>query len=421
MRILIYWEQESWGGVDTHLLELLSTWPVLEDEIVLMVNQGNAGFIRLRTDFEALPQVRCVVVPSYSHNELNRRFRRLPLLRGLSTLLHFFQPITFWLTVRQMRRHFSREGRFDLLLSNNGGYPAAWGTLCALEASSLCGISSRLLLVHHAATSAGPFMGWFEQLVDRKVSRLTTAVVCVSRATRNSLLTRRWLDDEALRIRVIHHGISLGQPQTDGTGISLRAAVAAKPGERLVGIVGRVDAYKGHEDLIFALARLTREAQMRLRLVIIGSGTAAELARLRLVADNLGIGERVHLLGYLPGRPIDIIAQLDLLAMVTRSFEGFGLTLAEAMVVGVPVLATRVGAIPEFVDESCGMLVNPGAPDEIAEALLDWLKTPETWLRRADVARERAVQADGAMAREYRRLFVECLASDKDISRERLM
>jgi len=41
MRILIYCEQESWGGVDTHLLELLSTWPAPDDEIVLMVNQAH--------------------------------------------------------------------------------------------------------------------------------------------------------------------------------------------------------------------------------------------------------------------------------------------------------------------------------------------------------------------------------------------
>lgn len=410
MRILIYWEQASWGGVDTHLLELLSTWPAPNDEIVLMVNDGNAGFARLQAQFEALPYVRCVSVPSYSHNELNRRWSQRPLLRRFSKLLHFIQPITYWLFVRRMQGYLQREGTFDLLLGNNGGYPAAWGTLCALEAGVRAGIGTRLLLVHHAATSPAPFMWWYEQLVDRRISRIATAMICVSWATRATILARRWLDEELVRMRVIHHDIAIEAAQPGDKLPDIRGAIGAASGDLLVGIAGRVEPYKGHEDLIFALARMGQEQRTRLRLVVIGAGEVAELERLRCIAANLGVGDRVHFLGYVPGRPVDLIAQLDLLAMVTRTFEGFGLTLAEAMAIGVPVLASRVGAIPEFVDETSGMLVNPGAPQEIARALADFVAEPQAWARRAEVARGRSRDTAGRMAVEYRRLFVECMA-----------
>jgi glycosyltransferase involved in cell wall biosynthesis len=417
MRILIYWEQDSWGGVDTHLLELLSTWPAPDDEIVLMVNEGNAGFIRLQASFVALPNVRCASVPSRSHNELTRCWQQRPLLRHFSRLLHFIQPLTYWLYVRQLQAYFEKLGKFDILLGNNGGYPAAWGTLCALEAGAKAGIDTRILLVHHAATSPGPFMWWYEQLMDRRVSRTATAMICVSWATRAALLARRWLDDHIVRIRVIHHGISIGSTLSAGEAPDLRLAAGAAREDLLVGIVGRVEPYKGQDDLIFALAQMDPIHRARIRLLVIGAGEAVELKRLKRVATNLGVQDRVHFLGYMPGRPVDLIAQMDVLAMVTRNFEGFGLTLAEAMAVGTPVLATRVGAIPEFVDESTGVLINPGAPPEIAAALTDFVARPDEWSRRAAVARHRSETRIVSMAADYRRLFVECLAESQDNSR----
>ncbi|MBK9444594.1 MAG: hypothetical protein IPO00_00030 [Betaproteobacteria bacterium] len=171
MRVLVYWEQESWGGVDTHLLELLRTWPARDDEIVLLVNEGNVGFERLKDRFSSLPHVRCASFRSYSHNELNRRLRGPGPLRFLAKLLHFIQPLTYFIAVRRLHNAFRRLGAFDLLLADNGGYPAAWGTISAIEAGARAGIRARLLLVHHSARPPAPFMGMFERLVDSRLMR----------------------------------------------------------------------------------------------------------------------------------------------------------------------------------------------------------------------------------------------------------
>lgn len=412
MRIAIYWEQESWGGVDSHLLELLPNWPTLGDEFVLFYNDGNQGFERIRPELEKLHNVRCIAVLSCSHNELARRLKGVPGYSALRYILYFFQPITFMLMVSRLSRLFAKTGDFNLLLADNGGYPAAWGCLSALLAAKRAGIRSRVLLVHHAATRPAPFMGWFEHIVDRMVSSIASAVVCVSHATRQSLLDRRMLNPDRLRLRVIHNGISPTPMAADGAArtTDLRSVVDATD-ELLIGIVGRVEAYKGHEDIILALARLEADRRRRLRLVVIGSGDEDEVARLRRLADRFAIGDRVNFLGYLSGRPADLIAQFDLLVVATRSFEGFGLTLAEAMHVGTPVLATRIGAIPEFVDESTGMLVNPCSPGEIAVALNDFLENPDAWRRRAGCAQGRIRGMGDRMTHEYHRLFVECIAA----------
>ncbi len=410
MKVLIYWEQESWGGVDTHLLELLSNWPCLDDEIVLMVNEGNAGFKRLGREFEMLPHVRCVSVPSYAHNEVNRRFRLRPLLRRFSKFLYFFQPITYAYCVKRMRLYFKKEGAFDVLLSNNGGYPAAWGTICALEAAVKVGIKTRILIVHHAAMKPLPFMGWFESLIDQRMSSLASAVVCVSQATRRTLLECRRFDHEKLSMRVIHNAVS-PPPETPLKSVDIRGMIHAQPREKLIGILGRVDRYKGHEDLIFALSGLSPEQAGEFRLVVIGSGADEELDHLKSMVSRLGMESRVHFLGYIEGRSIDLIKQLDILAMVTRTFEGFGLTLAEAILAGVPVLATRVGAVTEFIDETTGNLVNPESPAEIAEKLIGYSLDPEKWEVRARTAKEKVKRSGKQMAEEYRQLISQYLTA----------
>ena len=101
-----------------------------------------------------------------------------------------------------------------------------------------------------------------------------------------------------------------------------------------------------------------------------------------------------------------MISQLDLLTVMTKDFEGFGLTLGEAMVHNIPVLATRVGAIPEFLTEDAGRLIPPESPFETTRALLDFIQNTDTWRKRADQGK-RLIANYGAdrLGREFRALF----------------
>lgn len=415
MRILIYWEQESWGGVDNHLYELLSSWPSKKDKFVLMVNRGNAGFARLKTQFTSLGNVEYIEVSSYSYNEVNRRLRQQSFLRPLRWMLYFFQPIIFYLTIINLHRHFSQAGSFDLLLADNGAYPAAWGTICALGAAKRANIQSRLMLIHHSSNSPGLMMGLFERYVDRFVTNNATALVCVSNATRNSLLEKRTIDDTQVRLRTIYNGLANGLYKPSDDVIKLRENVSAGDNEYLVGIVARLSQYKGQEDLVLALARLDAKHQSRIQIVFIGSGDPpSEVDHLKSLAANLNIAHRVHFLGYLPGDSRDFISQMDLLLMTTRSFEGFGLTLIEAMSVGTPILATNVGAIPEFVTPEIGKVIPPNSPMHISQQLIDFIENTEIWHQRSSKAKDMLQSRKYNMAKEYEVLFRECVALNKD-------
>ena len=116
---------------------------------------------------------------------------------------------------------------------------------------------------------------------------------------------------------------------------------------------------------------------------------------------------QIKFAGYIEGNIGILIRQFDLLAMLTKDFEGFGLTIAEAMWAGTPVLATIVGAVPEFVTEDVAILVQPEAPDEIAAALLRVMGNIEEAQQRASRAQQHIRKYSGeAMARKFHRLML---------------
>lgn len=126
--------------------------------------------------------------------------------------------------------------------------------------------------------------------------------------------------------------------------------------------VGRVVHVKGFDVLLHAMTRL----DPGLRLVICGEGP--QRGSLRRLAARLGIEGRVELPGWVEEpRKLGLIAASTAFVHPSR-FEAFGLAPLEALALGTPVIATRVGGLPELVGDA-GLLVPPEDPDALAEAI----------------------------------------------------
>ena len=97
----------------------------------------------------------------------------------------------------------------------------------------------------------------------------------------------------------------------------------------------------------------------------------------------------VIFLDYIQEDSQKIISSLDLLVSLTKSYEGFGLSVAEAMSVETPILVTDVGAIKEVIDSETGKLVTPGQILEIRDALIDFSENRKIWIERAKMAKTR--------------------------------
>ena len=357
MRIALHWIQTESGGVDSQLITLLRNWPDHEDQFVLLCNSDNRGCQRiapelkqLGVDLKELPAV------GARQNKLNSLFKLL------------FFPLYFFLLKIQARHALQKHKPFDALMAQNGCYPGSWESLAALWAAYELQIPKRMLVIHHGAVHNNIIRHLGESLVDYMVHKWATDIVAVSRATRQTLIDYRGFDPYINPIRVIHNGVDKLALSEDES-FSLRERFNIDADQILLGMVGRIERYKGHEDLLLALDNMDDHEKKRFIVLFIGSGKDEEIERLKHMVEQLGLNENVKFTGYLPGDPVHFIAQLDLMLMLTKDFEGFGLTIAEAMFAKTPVIATAVGAVPEFVHEGIASLVPPESPSDICDVV----------------------------------------------------
>jgi glycosyltransferase involved in cell wall biosynthesis len=393
MNIAIWWQQESWGGVDTHLATLLDAWPG-PDTFTIFHNGANPGLKRIGPVVRRR-NIKTVAVPEWRRGKPGR----------LGRIFNYgLLPLHFWRWKRRARDILGTHGPFDALIADNGSYPGAWTCLAALSAAQHHGIRKRMLLVHHAATPLSVGRSLFERAVDRCVQSWATDIVAISRATRDTLIKIRLFDTERNPIRVIHNGVRL--PAEAGTKLGLRREWEIPDGEIVLGMMGRIERYKGHEDVLLAMAELPDDMRGRVRLIVVGEGPTEEKTRLRVMAQKLGLGSRVLFTGYVDAESSSIAGEFDLLVMATKDFEGFGLAAAEAMAVGTPVLATAVGGAPEFINDHIALLVPPESPSDIAAAIETFIRDPNAAQRRAQQARQHIAKfSDVAMAKRFQRLI----------------
>ncbi len=176
-------------------------------------------------------------------------------------------------------------------------------------------------------------------------------------------LNRRGVRRE--RIHVIHNAIDRewGQgSEIRKKGALLRASFGIAEGKKVILIVGRLSREKDHRTLLDALGALPQPAH----LLIVGEGP--ERARIEESIRRLGRERDVTLTGHVPSaEPYYAIADIAVLSSLS---EGSPNALLEAMAAGVPIVATRVGGIPEIVThEESALLVRPGDREAMAAAI----------------------------------------------------
>ena len=220
----------------------------------------------------------------------------------------------------------------------------------------------------------GPF-----RYVDRAFARGVRRIVAISDAVR-LFLERAGHDPR--KLVTIRYGLD----ELPSARSSPTPAEAGIPGGvPLVLAVGRLIEQKDHGTMLRAFARV-REEHPETRLAILGSGPLE--AETRTLAASLGISDAVAL----PGRTEirDWLDRADVFVHTSR-WEGFGIVLLEAMLVGLPIVATSVSAVPEVVaDGKTGALVDAGDVAGVARELSRLLGDEELRRQLGEAGRERA-------------------------------
>jgi glycosyltransferase involved in cell wall biosynthesis len=193
-----------------------------------------------------------------------------------------------------------------------------------------------------------------------RLVRLSRCVMTVSREMASDLIHH---GVPASKVRFVPNAIDLGQWPSEGHRDRVRQTLGVHPDDVLVTIVGRMVVSKGHESLLRAVAAGPRAG---VRVLFVGDGP--DRGRLEGTAAGLGLTPRT----IFAGQRLEVAPFLeasDIIALPSQS-EGMPVSLLEGMAARRPVVATRVGGVPDVVaDGSTGILVPPGDIAELAHAI----------------------------------------------------
>ena len=275
-----------------------------------------------------------------------------------------------------------REGQFDLVhahlpyasiwsavLSRNTGVPSIASLHVAPSATRELHDSFR----HRLLTEVR------DRLMRFVMNRWSSRVISVSGALRDIYLKRGGLD--AAKLRVVHNGIELDRFRRDraATRAQLEREFGFPHDAKIAVTVAVLRPKKGIEVLLEAATRVP-DAYF----LIVGDGPKRE--EWNALAQQLGVADRIRWAGY--RRDVDaLLAGCDLFVHPSLD-DAFPTVLLEAMAAGLPVVATRVGGIPEIVSDFTGRLVAAGDAGELAAAI-DALMNDDVARKRMSVAAEK--------------------------------
>ncbi len=152
---------------------------------------------------------------------------------------------------------------------------------------------------------------------------------------------------------------------------AVRERLGSAKDQFVVLTVGSVGWRKGSFEILKAVPRIACEDDAVRFVLVGGEETAGAMARLRAIVDELGLDKWVTLAGETERENVPAFMGLADVFLLPSFFEGMPISIIEAMQWGVPVIATRVAAIPDMIEDGVsGLLINPGMPEEIAAAVL---------------------------------------------------
>ena len=215
---------------------------------------------------------------------------------------------------------------------------------------------------------------WLLRLFEEKMLEHSNRIIAVSDFTKHELL--QYYKVKEAKIRVIHNGVNVDKfrPATDK--LKAKAELGFNPEDKVLLSVGRLYARKGLFTLIESMVLVTKKFR-NAKLIIAGKGLSNEMKKLTNFATKLRVKDNIVFTGYFPDKKLPKLYQAADIFTFSTFYENLPFAVLEALSTGLPVVTTRVGGIPEMIEDGKnGFLVEPLNSRELADKILYYLEHP---------------------------------------------
>lgn len=209
------------------------------------------------------------------------------------------------------------------------------------------------------------FNGWIQKKIMRLIAQKNDLIIAVSTSVRDFLIESHFADEN--KVVLIPNGIDLAGPDRP-----IRHRIREINNTPVIGTIGSLNLQKGQRYLIDAFKEVVQKYPLA-SLEIIGVGPLRksikdQVSSLKLERNISLLGARSDIRKYLKHWDVFVLPSIS---------ETFGISILEAMAAGVPVVASKVGGIPDIItNNKDGLLVEPGDPKGIVRAVSEILAHP---------------------------------------------
>lgn len=396
MKIGILWENFEFGGVTSHLQNFLNNKTFKKDKFIIFTNKNNKAIPFLKK------KIKSANIKFEYYNSINVLFFDNYILK-----ISFFilRPIFFVISIIQFY-FLIKKFKFDILLGNCGGYGDFRSELAGILASSFLNLPKKILLIHHSYTK--PFLwNFLLRKIDLVVKKNINGLIFVSKATRRNIYENTSLYSKKIREKVIYNGINIAYTKQKDKKMN---KLFKGNGRLKIGMLSRIEPYKGHENLVNVINELPIKFKRKLMVYFIGLGQPKYLDELKIKIKKFDLNSYFKFTGYINEDSPIILKRLDLLLSLTKDFEGFGLSVAESFLANTPVLATKVGGITEFLNDKNSILIKPNNQKELKLSLIKFVKNPIKYKKKSMAGKKIIYDKFNSekMAQNFKIFFDEC-------------
>lgn len=362
------------GGAESSLLTLLRHMDKKQFKATVILTSEGLFSKRLR---EENIQVKVIYLPLTLI-----RLKRGNALKAFLFLAAYLFPIQFFMIKLCF---YLRKNKFDLILTNT------------IKAHFYGSIAARLCFIpviwrFHDILSPTDFSPVLIQSITFFGKRFPTRILAVSDLARDYLVRDGLKGD---KVEVIFSGIDNDRYEFKNTSRNIRNEFNIGDNVKLVGCIGRIIPQKGQRSFLLAIPEVIKKYPETFFLIVGDVYLKEERYKeelLEIIKKNK-IEDRVKFTGFRYDIR-NLIRSLDILVFPSVAPESFGLSVLEAMSLGKPVIASKVGGVCEIIEDGVnGMLIEPNHPEQITDRIIQLLSDKEMYdtiaLKAKEVAKKR--------------------------------